>query len=84
MKWVKGVDYMVMNKNQTFGGEHAVVYSETELKYCTYETYVILSTNAYFSSIAQSCPTLCDPMHCSMPGLPVHHQLSELAQTRVH
>ena len=42
MKGVKGVDYMVMNKNQTFGGEHAVVYSETELKYCTYETYVIL------------------------------------------
>ena len=33
---------MVMNKNQTFSGEHAVVYSEIELKYCTYETYVIL------------------------------------------
>ena len=28
-----------------------------------------------FSSVAQSCPTLCDPMNCSMPGLPVHHQL---------
>ena len=28
-----------------------------------------------FSSVAQLCPTLCDPMHCSMPGLPVHHQL---------
>ena len=27
-----------------------------------------------FSSVAQSCPTLCDPMNCSMPGLPVHHQ----------
>ena len=37
-----------------------------------------------FSSVAQSCPTLCDPMHCSMPGLPVHHQLPELAQTHVH
>ena len=36
------------------------------------------------SSIAQSCPTLCDPMDCSTPGLPVHHQLSELAQTHVH
>ena len=37
-----------------------------------------------FSSVAQSCLTLCDPMDCSMPGLPVHHQLPELAQTHVH
>ena len=38
----------------------------------------------YISSIAQSCPTLCDPMDCSMPGFPVRHQLPELAQTHVH
>ena len=37
-----------------------------------------------FSSVAQSCLTLCDPMNCSMPGLPVHHQLPELAHTHVH
>ena len=37
-----------------------------------------------FSSVAQSCLTLFDPMDCSMPGLPVHHQLPELAQTHVH
>ena len=37
-----------------------------------------------FSSVAQSCPTLCDPMHCSTPGLPVHHQLPEFTQTHVH
>ena len=37
-----------------------------------------------FSSVTQSCPTLCDPMNCSMPGLPVHHQLLELTQTHVH
>ena len=37
-----------------------------------------------FSSVAQSCPTLCDPMDCSRPGLPVHHQLPELTQTHVH
>ena len=35
-------------------------------------------------SIAQSCPTLCDPMNRSMPGLPVHHQLPEFTQTHVH
>ena len=34
--------------------------------------------------VAQSCPTLCDPMNRSMPGLPVHHQLPELPQTHVH
>ena len=37
-----------------------------------------------FSSVAQSCPTVCDPMDCSTPGLPVHHQLLELTQTHVH
>ena len=37
-----------------------------------------------FSSIAQSCPTLCDPMNRSIPGLPVHHQLPEFTQTHVH
>ena len=36
-----------------------------------------------FSSVAQSCPTLCDPKDCSMPGLPVHHQLPEFTKTHV-
>ena len=38
----------------------------------------------YFSSVAQSCPTLYDPMDCSTPGFPVHRQLPEFAQTHVH
>ena len=37
-----------------------------------------------FGSVAQSCPTLCDPMNCSTQGLPVHHQLLESTQTNVH
>ena len=37
-----------------------------------------------FSSVAQTCLTLCDPMNRSMPGLPVHHQLPEFTQTHVH
>ena len=37
-----------------------------------------------FSSVTQSCPTLCEPMNRSMPGLPVHHQLLEFTQTHVH
>ena len=45
---------------------------------------VVLHFTVSFSSVAQSCPNLCDPKDCSMPGLPVHHQLSELTQTHVH
>ena len=37
-----------------------------------------------FSSVAQSCPTLCDPMNRNTPGLPVHHQLPEFTQTHIH
>ena len=37
-----------------------------------------------FSSVSESCLTLCDPMKCSLPGLPVHHQLPESTQTHVH
>ena len=41
-------------------------------------------SSVQFSSVAQLCPALCNPMNCSMPGLPVHHQLPEFAQTHVH
>ena len=41
-------------------------------------------SSVQFSSVAQSCPTLCDPMNCSTPGLPVHHQLPEFTETHVH
>ena len=44
-------------------------------------TYI---THIQFSSVAQLRPTLCDPMDCSTPGLPVHHQLLETTQTHVH
>ena len=53
-----------------------------------YTTRIYLLQNKffpeYFSSVAQFCPTLCDPMNCSKPGLPVHHQLPEFTQTHVH
>ena len=48
-----------------------------------YMTNLIVSS-VHFSSVAQSSPTPCDPMNCSMPGLPVHHQLLEFTQTHVH
>ena len=49
--------------------------------------YIYISLNIYsvqFSSVPQSCPTLCDPMNYSTPGLPVHHRLPESTQTHVH
>ena len=45
---------------------------------------VIKTASVQFSSVAHSCPTLCDPMNHSTPGLPVHYQLPEFTQTHVH
>ena len=46
-------------------------------------TLIIIMINFQVSSVAQSCPTLCNPMNCSMPGLPVHHQLPEFKLTSI-
>ena len=46
--------------------------------------FLVLIYSVQFSSITQSCPTLCNPMDCSTPGLPVHYQLPEFTQTHVH
>jgi len=45
---------------------------------------LLYKTNKEFSSVAQLCPTLCNPMDYSMSGFPLHHQLPELAHTHVH
>ena len=58
---------------------HRVINSQTQLKW--------LSIQAHWyqiRSVAQSCPTLCDPMNHSTPDLPVHHQLPEFTETHVH
>ena len=65
------------------------IYSKsvTWLKSCLFLVSCHLSfpfSSVQFSSVAQSYPTLCKPMDCSMPGLPVHHQLLEFTQTHVH
>ena len=54
------------------------------LKFNIQKTKIMASgpiSSVQFSSVTRSCPTLCDPMNCSMPGLPVHHQLPEFTQT---
>ena len=45
---------------------------------------MVVACISQFSSVTQSCPTVCDPMNCSTPGLPVHHHLPEFTQTHVH
>ena len=50
----------------------------------TYQVVYFKHMQFQFSSVAQSCPTHCDPMNHSTPGLPVHHQLPEFTQTHVH
>ena len=68
-------------------------YPETYFSLCIYFMnishlkfliYCSSKSSVQFSSVAQSCPTLCNPMNCSTPGLPVHHQLLEFTQTHVH
>ena len=60
-------------------------YNWTDLKNADLkDSIALLVYSVQFSSVAQSRLTLCDPMDCSTPGLPVHHQLPELAQTHVH
>ena len=49
-----------------------------------YGMWITTFSSVQFSSVAQSCPTLCDPMNRSTPGLPVHHHLQEFTQTHVH
>ena len=58
------------------------------IKYITNENLLYSTSNlmlsVQYSSVAQSCPTLCDPTNHSTPGLPVHHQLPEFTQTYIH
>ena len=67
--------------------EHSSENHPTEPSACRtmqfYKKFRVIATQLV-SSVAQSCPTVCNPIDCSTPGFPVHHQLPELAQTHVH
>ena len=52
--------------------------------YFMYSLQQAYNIGVQFSSVAQSCRTLCNPMNCSTPGLPIHHQLPEFTQTHLH
>ena len=58
---------------------------EFKMYQCTFNSQSVLFLNSdQIRSVAQSCPTLCNPMNRSTPGLSVHHQLPEFTQTHVH
>ena len=68
---------VVSNKRQFAPSFHLVLNAMWRTKYI--EMHVQFSS-IQFSSVSHSCPTLCDPMDCSTPGLPVHHQLPEFTK----
>ena len=86
LKWLTSINYSVDNSSTTT--------QFSELWRCDTTTIETQHQNPsktathriviQFSSVAQSCPTLRDPMYRRMPGLPVHHQLPEFTQTHVH
>ena len=61
-------------------GERGLEFSRRKKE----QTFLVCIPSVQFSSVAQSFPTLCDPMNRSTPGLPVHHQLPEFTSTHVH
>ena len=61
-------------------------YKNKSIKSPSYIQNIVVKiwTSVQFSSVPQSCPTLCDPMNRSTPDLPAHHQLPEFTQTHIH
>ena len=62
----------------------SIYWSIVDLQFCMQQSDLRYICIDQFSSVTQLCPTLCNPMDCSTPGLPVHHQLPEFTQTHVH
>ena len=88
---VRGTEYISAGISPFEGGHHYPYHSLASGQTTgreqspTHQQKIGLKINwVQFSSVAQSCPTLCNSMDCSMPGLPVHHQLLEFTQSHVH
>ena len=80
---IRPLSINMQNKKATFHC-HLILAFWTPFRIVCLQIYETFYVSVQFSSVAQSCLTLCDPMNCSMPGLPVHHQLLEPTQTHVH
>ena len=61
-----------------------ITHLDPDILECEVKCALESISSVQFSSVTQSCPTLCDPMNRSTPGLPVHHQLLKFTQTHVH
>ena len=89
-EWASSYDQSINQSYKLyFFGEPQWIYSNSIWTVCSINTeFWVLSIysrdSVQLSSFAHSCPTLCDPMDCSVPGLPVYHQLPELTQTHGH
>ena len=79
-KW--GIVYCIRKPGFSLPSQSS--FMKWQLPVLTVVTPLTSAISRLFSSVPQSCLTLCNPMVCSMPGFPVHHQLLELAQTHVH
>ena len=82
-----GVDILQGQTLQTSNGESSLRLEKSNQGRGgkkSWESGSLSPLSVQFSSVAQSCLTLCNPLNCSTPGFPVHHQLPELTQTHVH
>ena len=61
-----------------------IILLMTPIPYMYHSLVMVKGNSVQFSSVTQSCPTLCDLINCSTPGFSVHHQLPEFTQTHVH
>ena len=78
---------LIYKINPLLNSSHSLIAYNMKIvlsKIFLYYVLLISFRSNQFSSVAQSCLTLCDPMNHSTPGLPVHHQLPESTQTHVH
>ena len=74
----------ILFSNSILTAEHIQIGTSEILSQCILILKAEMFSSVQFSSVAQSCPTLCDPMNRSTPGLPVHRQLREFTQTHAH
>ena len=81
--WIHKIPYCNFNSSTLYYENKNNLNSQNPGCHLTLNSF-IFSLCIQFSSVTQSCLTLCDPMNCSTPGLPVHHHLSEFTQTHVH
>ena len=81
---IKDIDHYISSICELFEQSNSFQTMNSNRTYQDLVFYNDIQDVIQFSSVAHSCPTLCNPMDCSMPGLPVHHQLPEFTQTRVH